>query len=326
MSKRIFFASILSLAVMFFIGGVMLSRDFSVQGANPRVHKKDLSERGVRVVISSDSGYDSDLNALLRERNSAFRSVANTFRPFSAFVRNTTHKDILAYKLTWEIKMPDGSVVEYPRSYFAPEYLMGVPPSAQYDDAIGSIKKSSARFFTLIPTPSETEGGSRGVMATRVRDEEVEAFRESGRVNGITPFVNKITEQLSNATDVTVSLESVLFDDGEFVGPAGDEEFVKLKASVAAKHDLLTEIKRVRRANQISTDEIFTRVALIANQNIQIPTPGSGFGPYYNYFRKLQAQEVLSSRQALGDDAKTLRIFLQRLDRKWIIPFEAPRR
>jgi hypothetical protein len=300
----------------------MFNRDFSTEGANPRIHKKELPDHGLLIINSTDATYENDVNEWLQGEDEAFHGLATTLKPFSVLVKNTNNKDILAYKLNWELKMSDGTVVNYPRTRFSPDYLTGTPRSDLYDRWMDSIKKNSKRFFTMIPTPLETQAGTSGTFATRIEPEEVDRFQVAPWSNDMNPFVSKITEQLHKSTDVTVTIESVLFDDGEFVGPAGDQQFIKLKASVTAKHDLLKEIKTAVKENNVPLSIVFDKVASIAQQEIPIPTPGARFGAYYNFFRRLQAQEIMSSRQAFGDDTKTIGIFLKRLDHKWIIPYE----
>lgn len=318
--------SVLFVVIFIMVVGVtMFEHEFNAHASNPRIHKNEFPEYGVLIVNSMDATYENDVRESLRDKIDAFQEVAATLRPFSVFVKNTSNKDILAYKLNWELKMSDGRVINYPRTYFSPAYLMGVPRSDLYDSMMESIKKNSKRFFTVIKTPFETDGGGgsgSGVIAMKIEKSEVERFQEASRTNDVNPFISKVTEQLNQATDITVSVESVLFDDGSFVGPSGDEEFVKLKASITAKHDLLKTISGSVNRERIQLDEVFTLVARIADQDVPVPTPGSAFGVYYNFFRKLQAQEIMSSRRAVGNDTKAISIFLHRLDHKWIIPFE----
>jgi hypothetical protein len=322
MPKRIAFSAILFGSSILIVGVIMFNRNFNAEGANPRIHKNELPEYGLLIVGSADDTYENDVKELLQEKNAAYQEVARTLKPFSVFIKNTSSRDILAYKLNWELKMSDGRIVNYPRTYFAPDYLMGVPRSDLYDSAMQTIKKNNKRFFTMIPTPFETDGGSRGAAAVKIGKEEVERFQEVGRTGDITPFIAKIAEKVTQATDVTVSIESVLFDDGAFVGPPGDQEFVKLKASITAKYDLLKAIATSLNKEKTPLTEVFTEVSGIADKDVPMPIYTSGFEDYYNYFRKRQAQEIMSSRQALGDDTKVINIFLQRLDHKWIIPFE----
>lgn len=331
MSRKIFFVSTLFVVLTLIVGVAMFNRNFSAEGANPRIHKKDLSEHGLLIVNSTDSTYEIGVDEWLNYKREDFRRVARTLKPFSVFIKNTTNKDIIAYKLNWELKMSDGRVVNYPRTYFATTYLMGVPRSALLDSAMESVKKGSKRFFTMIPTPFETSDGSgsggsgSGAFATRIQNDEVEKLQAAGRTRDITPIIAKLSEQLNLATDITVSIESALFDDGAFVGPPGDQEFVKYKASITAKRDLFMEMRAAVKTDKTPLNEVLDRVASVAAQDTPLPTPKAEFGAYYNYFRKLQAEEVTRARQAIGDDAKTVSSFLERLD-KWIIPFEQSQR
>src|SRR5207244_9977468 len=204
--------SVLFVIFLIVIGVTVFKRDSNVQASNARIHKNELPEHGLFIVNSTDATYENDFDDWLQGKNEAFRQVANTLKPFSIFMKNTSNKDVLAYKLNWELKMSDGRVVNYPRTYFSPDYLMGVPRSDLYDRMMGSIKKNRRRFFTMIPTPLETDGGSSGVLSTTIQPEEIERFQEAGRKGDITPFIARITEQANQATDITVSIENILFD------------------------------------------------------------------------------------------------------------------
>lgn len=303
------------------VGVIMFNRDFSAQGANPQIHKNELSEHGLFILNSTDDAYESDLRELLKDKNTAFQEVARTLRASSIFIKNTNSKDVLSYKLNWEIKMSDGRVVNYPRTYFAPDYLMGVSRSNLYDKAMQTIKKNGSRFFTMIPTPFESDSGSTVGAVTQINEAEVKRFQDAARKGEITPFIVQLNEKISQATDITVSIESVLFDDGSFVGPPSDPEFVKLKASITAKYDLLKEINTLINTNKIPVDKVLVRVSRIADEDIPMPTPTSYFTTYYNFFRKHQAQEIISASRAVGEE-EAISVFLKRLDRKWIIPYE----
>lgn len=320
MPRKIAFLAGLSGVSILILGVIMFNLNFTAEGANPRIHKKELPEHGLIIVNSTDETYESDVNEWIRNKNSAYQELATTLKPYSVFVRNTSDRDILAYKLNWELKMSDGRIVNFPRTYFTPDYLMGVPRSDLYDSMMGSIKKNGKRFYTMIPTSLETDDSTSGTSSANIRTEEIENFQDAGGKGDIRPLLANITGQANQATDITVSIDSVLFDDGEFVGPSDDVEFIKLKSYVAAKHDLLKIIKADFEVNHNSPSEILTKVVGIANQDVPMPSQGSNFGTYYNFFRKLHAQEIKSSSLALGDDAKTVKMFMHRLDHKWIIP------
>jgi hypothetical protein len=327
MTKKILLISTI-LGIVFFIMGVgMFSTEFNVQGSNARMHKKDLHQHGVLLLNSSDEDFSREAAAWLNDKQGEFQLVGRTLGPFSVFVKNTTEKDIIAYKLNWEIKASDGRVSNYPRTYFAPAYLTGVSRSKQLDDAMRSVKRGNARFFTMIPTPfeegdnSRSSGSGSGVFIARAGTESQVGAGAAVSAN-LQSVVDTLSKKLGEATDITVSIESVLFDDGAFVGPAGDIEFIRLKASISAKYDLLSEMKQAFAVEKLSAGKVLDRVAAIAKENATIPTAAPDFTSYYRYFRSLQAQEVLSARSALKDDEKAVSIFLNYLEGDWIIPFE----
>jgi len=147
----------------------MFDRNFSAEGATPQIHKRELPEHNLFIVSSSDETYENDLKELLRGKNTAFQENAKNLEPLSVFVKNTGDRDVLAYKLNWEVKMADGSVINQPRTYFAPAYLMGFAHSDLYDRSTRIIKKGSKRFFTMIPTPLEGDSGASGVATAKTK-------------------------------------------------------------------------------------------------------------------------------------------------------------
>ncbi len=327
MSRRILYVSVSFAVLMLVIGVVMFNRNFSTHGANPRLHKKDLSQRGVVAITSEDTSYDAEVADWLKDRRQEFDRVAGTLKPFSVFVKNTREKDIIAYKLNWELKMTDGTVINYPRIYFAPTYLMGVQHSELYDREMQSIRRGSKRLFTMVPTPFETnpqrqDANSSGMGSFRIgKNDNVDELRNIASTGDISPIISMLVNRMNQATDITVSVESVLFEDGAFVGPPNDLEFSKLRASITAKYDVLSSMK-ASVAKGEPAGKILDEISAIADR--QFPTSGlpSTFEEYYAYFRKLQAEEVKRSRTALSADAKTLGMFEHMLDRKWTIPFE----
>lgn len=293
--------------------------DNSTQGANARLHKSDLPEHGLVIVNSADPNFEADVRQWLGGTNPDSQKLANKLKQFSVFMRNGSDRDVLAYKLNWEIRMADGTVMNYPRQYFASDYLMGVQRSEQYDQLMKSVKRSGKRFFTIIPTPLETSSGTGQI---RLDAGEAEKFQRSGAAPDLDSLVTKLTTQLSQATDITVSIQGALFEDGAYVGSGreADDEYLKLKAYVSAKYDLLREMKSSLDEGISSGDEVLDNAVGIAHQDVPIPAPNSDYEAYYNYFRNFHAREVESVRKAVGNDEKALKICLRHVDRQWIIP------
>ncbi len=75
MSRKIFFVSTLFVVLTLIVGVAMFNHNFSAEGANPRIHKKDLSEHGLLIVNSTDSTYEIEVDEWLNEKREDFRRV-----------------------------------------------------------------------------------------------------------------------------------------------------------------------------------------------------------------------------------------------------------
>jgi hypothetical protein len=298
----------------------MIDSNFTGKVPDPRIHKNELPGSGVFIVDSTDETFFDDVREELRGKDEVFQKDVTPLLPCSVFVKNTSDKDILAYKLNWQLNMNDGTVVNYPRSCFTPGPLTGSPRSDIYDNASETIKRNSKRFFTMIALAS---AGGGGIGAMRIDPGDVEKFRKAGATGNMAAFfVSKIIEQLDSSDDITISIENALFDDGQFVGRSDDADFIRHKAYIVAKHDLLQTIKSDIEENRSPVSEVLTRVVNITDEDIPLRTLHPGYTWFYNYFRKHHAEEIKRARKAIGDDEKTVRMFLKFLDQEWIIPYK----
>jgi len=109
----------------------------------------------------------------------------------------------------------------------------------------------------------------------------------------------KLEGQLAESTDITVSIDGVVFDDGTFIG-SNAVFFQQLQASVNAKIDLLRQVALAKEQGRL--DQVLDSIAAYSLE------PDVAFGPkfsadeYYRYFRKLYATEITSTSRVYGKD------------------------
>lgn len=124
---------ILLLSIFVFLSVVVVGSlswlNSSVQATQIRIHKKDIPHRGLVVVYSTDSSFDNDVNQWLQGMPNEYQNFARTLKPFSFFVKNTSNKDVIAYRLKWELTDSEGIIRTYSRNYFEPEALVGIKNS-----------------------------------------------------------------------------------------------------------------------------------------------------------------------------------------------------
>lgn len=302
------------------VGLCMIRYNFSVQATQANIRKRDLPERGLFILNSADISFEDNVIDWLPNKRSEYQSFAKNLKPFSFFIENSTNHDVIAYRLKWELTDADGKVTSYSRNYFEPNSLIGIESTDAADYAHSKrriIRKNSARFFTIISSPFEEDDLSgNDISAINLRDQEVSAFLEAIQNGNLVNPISKLSEQLNQATDVTMVIDGALFDDGTYAGPNSEDFFLQIKAYITAKRDLL-EMMNSASINKENISNIFSEVGRTANQPIKPPIPTSVFDDFYNYYKKIHAEEVIGMRQVINNDSKTLRICLNPLHKNW---------
>lgn len=261
------------------------------------VSLKDLPDIGIRLIGSNDNSFESLLSTKLQGET---RAAAETLSPFTFFIKNEADRAIIGYSIKWEMMGPDGVPHSHVKNYLASDVLVGRP----LDGLHGVIQPGSIRLISLAPI-EEINGARQG---GGLRAERANAF----------PLAEQV-EQLSARTAafnvITISIDSVLLDDGTFAGPDTCEEFAKINARLNARRDLLRQLENDSRGN--SPSRAFDRLREIANgpklDRHSQTTPTSVF----NAQQQTAAAELLGMREKLGD-AETVQRALKLLNHQWL--------
>jgi hypothetical protein len=298
----VWFAIVTSLSV---IGGFVLSN--RPPDKNIRIHSKDLPSEGLLIIRPSDPSFDAKY---AKEMVGKPLDVADRLRPFSVFLQNSSDHTIVAYMIKWCFIRENGPNECYQNSFAVTEALMeGRLPRGMADDVRQPtvIFPGSARLMSLI------SGGGTGTFVVPSTSEEAEKMRQGVRPNR-KALLERAYLELGKFADVTVAIDGVFFDDGTFVGDNSSGFFERISAQIKARRDFLDDLNS--RSRNKTNDELQAFAASIAGQPATHPNSKSTPNEYYNYWRTLYAQEVLSSCQVMGNE-KALRMALSSIEKPW---------
>jgi len=260
---------------------------------------KDLPEHGLSIITPSSPSFDELLASYLKDRPLI---SAEDIRPSSVFLLNTGDKTVVAYKIRWECMKQDGSIINKDVSYAVTWRLMDEGAG----DGDGAINPNSTWFCSLVLPTEPLVGG------------QPESSQDSDSSLG--KVLGEYNKQLEQYTKMTVSLDGVFFADGTFVGANKTNFFDEVKAQIDAKYDVLSEIDAALAQNK-SLEDLFTPLEQLANAPAPEPNPQSTPTDYYNFWKKMFAQEALGMRESADNDRarrQVLRNYVKQKAKPWV--------
>ena len=266
-----------------------------------RFHTRDLQENGVHIITPVDPSF-AELAAKHFEKR-----TPEALQPLSVFIKNSSKRLVLGYALTWEILDAEGKTITSKTvAYSEPGALMGaeIPKDLIHTTA---IEPGAERCFTVnsqIEKEAVGPGGFGGAFSLRTTEESARALQAmiaNQKGEEIASTLRAMwADQLSHASDVTVSLDGVIFDDGTFVGPNKTGFFERMQAMLNAKVDLLREITVA--SEQDKLDETFDSIAAKSRESDVVLGTTASSDDWYYYFRKLYASEISNQRRVHGKE------------------------
>jgi len=289
MKKDVLLISLLVLVAMFNVGA---HRSVGV-AMRIQVNTVGLPEHGLTLINSSDPLFNKLAGDAIHEQ----------LKPFSVLLKNIGDKRVIAYQLKWTLTRPDGRVLTNTQGFVNLNGLKRVTPedlgsevgpsdesvfdpgavmlcSPAGNQKLGKDDNDSSTSI-VISTSSKPEAGNE---ATQVRPEVSRASH-----------MTELSEQLSQLSNITVSLDGALFDDGVYVGPDSTHFFSLLRSRWKARADLIREVGE--QAHAKSRAEYLR--ALAEGPRLRLnhkSTPDD----IYNYYKQRLAQRVVMM-QAAGD-------------------------
>jgi hypothetical protein len=281
-----------------------------------QINVKDFRKQGLKLFEPSTLAFKEKISDLLKDKESP---EIEALKPFSVVLENTSNKAVVGYWLKWEMIKPDGSIDSRQTGGLTPGQLMDENISDMNHPSLTmgyAIKPNSSRFISLALSFGENQEGTLGAYGSGTKEKQAEKPFQQNQGKDIYSISNRLITDLQNYTAITVSLDGVFFQDGTFIGSNSTNFFEKVQAHMDAKRELLEEILFSTRRN-ISTEEIFTNIAEIANRQIDFLSSTSSTTDYYNYYKKLYAEEILQMRKAM-DSKRAIAMSLQGLRTSWV--------
>ena len=278
------------------------------------VSTRDIPNHGLTLLGPASSEYESAMDDYLAAKNDGQKEFVNELKPFSAFIRNTNTRDVVAYKLRWELSGTAIKTITHELTFADPAILMGVNPihvTPAVRAAGSRVVANGSRFVAVassISYPmqygiSSGTGSDSGSFSPPVEpDDKI--------------LLDKFRNELDQASEITITLDGAVFSDGTFVGPDESGYFGQLKAQIAAKFDILRGAVIALNQNR-TPSEIFSHIQTISETSPGGLAPESEDQDYYAYYRQMYATEMLNVRAVLNNDEQALAFLLEPLNRIW---------
>lgn len=295
------------LSVMLAVSTVCVAYGFSRHVGRRENHvyisiKSDLGH-GIAVIGPSDPSFDERL-AAITSGDEDLRQLVEAAKPFSLFIKNDSGKDIVGCSIKWEFTKTDGTVVPLGNSYSTPGVLMGMKPvDPSLVNKTSLVGVNSAAFLSYDPLVKQyVDVALNNPGGTASLNQKSREFMRS-YVAQLRQQQEKLTQSVTN---ITVSMDGAVFDDGLFVGPDGNMFFTHLQARVNAQREISQSVDRDLKQNKRSA-EILDRVEGISKKPRAANKPGPSREDYYaqTYDESLHlyADELLRVKNSKGSDA-----------------------
>jgi hypothetical protein len=261
------------------IGFVLLAGE-SVANSADKMKKKDLPENGVWLIAQPDRDYGDKLRQLKIDSNAAVAAAA----AHSVVIHNRGNRGIVAYALQWKRRGADGREHGHNVCLAAPAGLQFARVNQAQTASRAVIAPGGLRFVS----PQFSTDGADGATPPPAFNPKAAGAQAQSNA----PF--------ASALEVTVALDGVLFDDGEYVGPDETGFSELLQAQLSAQHDIKLTVHLSRKAE--APDVIFAKLAKVAEGPIAPPTDRSDPRDWYNFYRKQTAESLIRARGIAGND------------------------
>jgi hypothetical protein len=269
-----------------------------------RMHMKDLAGHGLKLIDPSDPTFENRLTAELGAK------AADQVEPITVFLENKGNRTVVAYVIQWCLTKPDGTNKYYRKAVLNPEAFMGgtlLNEAAKQQS--GQIEPNSSKLLSLIATDGS------GILRVDLTPTEAEAAKKGKQPDRET-LRKRVYQQLASYSDITVSIDAAIFDDGTLVGPDTTGFFDRVNAVLDAKRNLLESIRNETLSNKDARDQFYKQLEQSISQAPGGLNSDSTSTDYYNYFRQLYVNEILRMKSIYGED-KALDLATQPLNRKW---------
>lgn len=299
--KRIVLSAILAVSTVCVAYG--FSRHVSRQENNVYINTKSDLGHGIAVIGPSDPSFDEKL-AAITSGDEDLRQLVEVAKPFSLFIKNESGRDIVGCSIKWEFMKTDGTVVPLGNSYSTPGVLMGMKPvDPSLANKTSLVGVNSAVFLSYDPLVKQyVDVALNNPVGTASLNQKSREFMR-GYVAQLRQQQEKLTQSVTN---ITVSIDGAVFDDGLFVGPDSNMLFTHLQALIDAQRDLSQSVDRDLKQKKKS-GEILDKVEGMSKkpraENKPEPLREDYYAQTYDESLHLYADELLRVKNSRGSDA-----------------------
>ena len=231
---------VLSLLVIALVSGFT----FMNNGHNVSVtNSKGLDDDGVFLITAADPRFSVTAAGMPDVNRQLILEAAG---PFGVLVQNETTNDIVGCSLKWELMGADGKITILRQEYNHPGALVGMEPlDPNMVGRTAVINAKSTAFLSLDPhLKNSFDFPDLHAGAT-----------DKDRLSRINKSTNK---QLRNVVAITISIDGVVFNNGEFLGTDTAQFYKRVQELVNAKRDVEnffnTKIRERRDSSEILRD------------------------------------------------------------------------
>jgi hypothetical protein len=246
---------------------------YSAASSDIRVTTETFSYPGVSIVGPTDPSFEGEVRKLFGER----ASIAEKLAPFLLILKNESPRTIVAYTATWRIKSADGNEMPLAARYMYPMAISG--PVVKGD----------------LPRDREVRMGEERLVSAQF--EVGLHINASDAEKAFSTISENQSEQFRNLIDVRVSLDAIVFDDGEIVGPDRSQLGDDFTKYVDAYQSLYREIVSSLNAG-LPAEQVFK---VILDRKERDSAASMQAGQSSNAFDLVAKQDVLGWRHEHGD-------------------------
>jgi len=240
--------------------------------AQTAINVKDLAPQGVILIPSTSAEFGGNVSALLGTPS----PIAASLLPYSLILKNMTAQTIRGYALQWTFFTKDGSVAD-----------------ADYH--------TEQDFDTRRRGGSEIPPGSSRVISPA-------GLLRSGSMSyaGI-GLSRNASAKLATYASITVSLDSVAFENGKVIGPNEGASIKVWEAMYSAQRDV--GAAAVQKMASSSSDQVVSWLQSLATQREFYPAGASmqeqftGSSHWYQVYTAMSARRLLQFSQQSSDAA-----------------------
>jgi hypothetical protein len=210
-----------------------------------------------------DPSFDKRIASFLKGPS----SIVNRVKPFSVIVENTGRRAIVGSRLVWVIMKSDGTVYRHHIGAANPRAFLGGDKINQ--TTLGAaIPSHATRFVSLVGSVPEGEQVDLSTCELEFSGspKDLEAFNQALQEGNREAAFDRsfIGQIIAQATDITVSIDGIFFEDGTFVGENQTGLYEEVKAYVDAEYDLISEISAAQKQGKSPSDIVKQVTSFVA--------------------------------------------------------------